>query len=103
MRLLNNGVNGGVTSIDDLKNVQSLQIFPNPATDFVNIQWTSATTKTYQIVIRNISGATVLMDNWNAQNGDNQQVIDVQNWATGVYTLQMTHGKERVVRKIVKR
>jgi hypothetical protein len=99
----NTGLNGGVTAIDDLNNVKSLQIFPNPATDFVKIQWTSTTAKTYQIAVRSITGATVLMENWTAQNGDNQQVIDVQNWSTGVYTLQMTNGNERVMRKIVKR
>jgi hypothetical protein len=99
----NNGLNGGVTAVDDLNNMKSLQVFPNPTTDFVKIQWTSTTAKTYQIVVRNITGASVLMETWTTQNGDNQQVIDVQNWSTGVYTLQMTSGNERVVRKIVKR
>ncbi|MEY4934190.1 MAG: hypothetical protein RIS64_549 [Bacteroidota bacterium] len=99
----NNGFNGGLSALDDLKNIQSLQVFPNPATDFVKVQWTSTATKIYQMAVRNLAGATVLIDTWDAQNGDNQQVIDVQNWATGVYTLQMTNGNERVVRKIVKR
>ena len=96
-------LNGSVTATNDLNMVQSLQIFPNPATDFVKIHWTSAGAKTYQIAVHSMTGATVLIDTWITQNGDNQQIIDIQNWATGVYTLQMIGGNERIVRKIVKR
>jgi Secretion system C-terminal sorting domain len=98
----NNGLNGGVTNSTELTSVQSLQLFPNPASDFVHIQWTSNAAATYQMAVRNATGATILTDTWTAQNGDNQQVIDIQNWAAGVYTLQLTDGKGRVIRKIVK-
>jgi hypothetical protein len=99
----NNNLNGGVTPISEVANMKSLQLFPNPAPDFVHVEWKGAVAKTYQIMVRSVTGATMLMDAWKSQNGDNQQVIDVQNWATGIYILQMTDGKERIMRKIVKK
>ena len=83
-------------STKDLKESGSLQMFPNPVSDVLNIR-TSKTMKTAKIL--DMSGSVIASYNVNDRNFQ----VNVENLASGLYYIQMNFGSSIAVRKFVKR
>lgn len=84
-----------IDAVLSANNVLSLKdqvsIFPNPATDFLNI---GIAGKGYSTLISDISGKTVM------QTAD-QQSLDTSKLTNGVYLLKVTKNGESVVKKFI--
>lgn len=83
------------TSINDLNLNQQVQLFPNPANEFLQIE--SSILFDY-VEVYNYLGQTMI----EGQPGDSNFVIEVKNYAPGVYFVKLIGDEGTVVKKFVK-
>ena len=69
------------TNSMDAPSVSELQIFPNPASDYIHI---SSSNQIEEIVIYNILGSVVCFE----APLTSQVTLDVRSWKTGVYLME---------------
>jgi len=82
------------TGIEDVA-VNQLQIFPNPATDYITVADATAS----RITVSDLSGRVVYQQ---AMTGD-KETIAVSSWAKGIYLVTVQTGNNKTVSKIVKK
>ncbi|MEO0468586.1 MAG: T9SS type A sorting domain-containing protein [Bacteroidota bacterium] len=91
------------TSIDDelSAGIQDWTIFPNPATDVLNIDISLYRSQTIQIQMIDVKGKVLWRKNGEMLNFSQQ--ISLEAFAAGVYLLQVTTEQGRMQKKIVVR
>ncbi len=72
----------------------AVSIFPNPATDQVQIQL-ETTTSDFEVALTNLTGERMLLLK-------NERMIDVSNLAAGVYFIKISTADHAVIQKLVK-
>jgi hypothetical protein len=83
----------GVTSVEEEAGLQSHRIFPNPATEFVNLEinWVGEKADaTLQVV--DATGKQVMANKLSIQKGANRQKLNVNNLAAGKYFVYLENG-----------
>jgi len=75
----------------------SLDIFPNPATNVINLRWKNITNDV-TIDIVNLTGQKLLHKEL---NGNQSIALPVENWTKGVYLIYFRSEKTMSVRKVV--
>ena len=65
-------------------------IYPNPTQDIVNIVG-----KEFSIKVYNITGELIIED-------DNPTIIDLSNYSSGIYTIQILSNNNIIIKKIIK-
>jgi hypothetical protein len=83
----------GIAGIENVKSQPSVSIYPNPATSIVNISTKNATS----IKVINSIGQTIYSSNVNSST----ESIDVSNFATGVYFVEISNHTEKITKKLV--
>lgn len=73
---------------------KSITVYPNPTTDFLNIQ-NDANTAIDKITITDVSGKKVLEQSYTTQ-------VNVQNLPKGMYVLEVFTGQNKETRKFIK-
>ncbi|MEM6317334.1 MAG: reprolysin-like metallopeptidase [Bacteroidota bacterium] len=81
--------------------VEQLTLFPNPATDFVALEWEDNTDNQYQLSIHNQLGQLQLQRQIPAQVGFNKVRILLTHLPTGVYHLALRNGKRTISKDFV--
>lgn len=86
---------------ENLISEESVNIFPNPATSFVNISYVLAGEENVTMGIYNLLGAKVMEMNLGRQlaNGYNQ-TIDISGLTDGLYLLRINAGSTQITEKI---
>ena len=85
---------------NEVVNVQKyLKVQPNPATNFLDVQWKTTNTSQTSIHILNAEGKTV--KTITTQGAVNQQRITLNGLAKGVYMLVLKTGADQQVSKFV--
>lgn len=76
----------------------SMDVYPNPATELLNIRFNSENTGDYNMLLTDISGRIVRNENFNAVEGENNATWDVSGYNSGIYflILQGEQGKSQV-------
>ena len=77
------------------ENENNFTIYPNPASEKINIQLNSENTK---ISIYNSMGQKILNQTTNQKNAE----IPLLNLPEGVYTVEVINGSKSVVKKMIK-
>ena len=91
---------GGVLSVDESEaTAPQLDLFPNPATDQLNIRATGITGTVWMQII-DINGKQVRVEQVTLQNGTVTR--DISGLANGVYLLRLVNEKGAVKKKFVK-
>ncbi len=85
--------------VEELNPVSGLQIYPNPADEFIRIQF-FATNSAQKINITDLNGRLIYQTDLH-QSGETTQEIRVKDWAKGVYILHITDGDKQSTRKII--
>ncbi|MEM8908276.1 MAG: T9SS type A sorting domain-containing protein, partial [Bacteroidota bacterium] len=91
-------VNDQFVDVDEVDLDNKISIFPNPATDIVNIQSTLDEPVT-QVEVYNTLGELMLSDNVHIANG-NQHQVDLSALSTGVYFMNLFVEEQFTTRKI---
>jgi hypothetical protein len=90
-----------ITAIEEnLEDPVKVNIFPNPASDQVNIRFESATDKEILLYLLDSQGRMVMTDKIEAASID--KTIILQDLPAGIYYLRLTKGKLVNVYKVVK-
>lgn len=88
----------GVEEQDQI--VQSLNVFPNPATDDLNVVFTSPVMQNLNIRVINNMGQVVSTQTIERVLGNRMITLNVSAMAAGIYNLEIQNGTQSVVRRI---
>lgn len=69
---------------------KDLQVFPNPATDVVNVQYTSANSRALSCRLFDMTGKEISSKNIVSANGQAIGQVDVRSLAAGTYMLEVS-------------
>ena len=93
---------GICNSVDQFDETE-INVYPNPATSFVNIEVTSDKAQQFNASVVDMMGKTVYVDQFNHDGGTGIYKINVNNLAKGVYFLHLNSENGQSVQKIVVR
>jgi hypothetical protein len=85
---------------EENENFAALTVFPNPATDKVNISFTLAESQNLKVELVTLSGTRIFSENLTAFRGNYSKTLDVTAYARGIYLLKLISDKGSSVRKI---
>jgi hypothetical protein len=85
---------------ENLVKSELLNVFPNPASDLVNVTYVS-TEKESKLSVYDLMGKELLAKNVVSNSGLSQQVLDVSYLAKGTYILMLTSENSRKTQKII--
>ncbi|MGK0139652.1 MAG: hypothetical protein ACI9DJ_003114, partial [Algoriphagus sp.] len=77
-------------------------IYPNPANDFVNLDYSFSTYKIVKVVFYNVLGGRIA--DFKLDSFDKQLRIETRNWDNGIYLYQLIFdGKKLATKKLLVR
>jgi hypothetical protein len=88
-------IQNSTAGIED-NTVNSFNVYPNPATDFVNVSFVNAENVTVTLI--NAVGQTVKVYN----NVNTNTQLSLEGLASGVYVLNADINGQRVIKQIIK-
>ena len=101
--LVSNTLN--VTVITSVRNnssiINSLELYPNPASQNLNINIQSKQNANAQLRIFDVSGKEMFINDIKITKGETLQKIDVSKFAKGIYVIQLTDADGSVIGKFV--
>jgi len=93
---------GIATAVDDAENPSlEFSIYPNPASDMVNITINNITADNAQLSVYNYSGQLIEDRKLNLSAGNQLETINVAKYPTGFYFFQLTTDRGIGVEKVM--
>ena len=87
-------------SVDEIKYNNNIAVYPNPATDEVNIKLLLTQFADVNIELLDLTGKTILSENVSSSVSNNNYVIDVNSVPSGMYIVKVTNGDNVSTSKI---
>jgi hypothetical protein len=84
-----------------LPGISSLNISPNPASEFVMVRAYNSRSQQMQILLSDLTGKNLLTESFVAQKGNIEKPIDVSKMNSGVYFLTMKTAEGSVTQKVL--
>ncbi|MFZ6052756.1 T9SS type A sorting domain-containing protein [Halocola ammonii] len=88
--------------IDEEQHLESIEVYPNPATDFVmlssNVHWKSETT----VTVYNVHGATLKSQKVNLEQNGGEYKVDISQYSSGLYFINVSTKGQYKTFKILK-
>lgn len=78
-----------------------LKLFPNPAKEYVTVELDLKKKKETTVSISDVSGKLMKTLDLGKVSGLQQYKIDVSDWPSGMYVVQLSHGDYRKIEKLV--
>ena len=96
--------NDGTTGISpfEMMGNNTFLLYPNPVTDQLNIQFTSASTEKVKLQIVNMQGRIILQQSISSQSGINYATISVSQLLPGLYFCRLQNGDKPETIKFLK-
>lgn len=92
-----------VSGLRDIElNGINLTLYPNPSSEFINLNFTSSEMQDYKIELTNILGKTIKSEILKQVQGDISYKIDLNNIPQGVYLVSLKTKSSIITRKISK-
>ena len=88
------------SAIKEFDIFNNLTIFPNPASERLNIEFSYNNSDPIELKLITICGKTLHSCILNAKNGKYQNEINLNNYKPGIYFIKLKSEKGRVVRKV---
>jgi hypothetical protein len=79
----------------------AMKIYPNPASDIIQIQIDLKKKRDTKVAITNINGDVVKTFDLGKFSGSVNERIDISEWSSGVYLVRLTSGEYSRVEKLV--
>ncbi|MEI6898501.1 MAG: C10 family peptidase [Bacteroidota bacterium] len=83
------------------KSISGLSIYPNPASQFLNIEFSLNETQLVKLEMISGNGQTLYSETLRSAKGQINKHLDVASWAQGVYMLRITTDKETTSSKVI--
>jgi hypothetical protein len=103
IRVLKSDIGETSANIAEYNTINSVQVYPNPATDFVTVNIVSPIKTSASIKIYNIFGQKVYDSAVNISAGNNPLVINTENLTTGLYIIHVESGNFKTSQKMLKK
>ncbi len=78
-----------------------MNIYPNPASDYINIDFNTNTNNNAQVIITDINGKVIKEENISYEKGFNHRRIDLQDMISGTYFVITKTSKKTDAKKLV--
>jgi hypothetical protein len=88
------------SSINDIVDITSLNVYPNPVSSILNINFNLKQTSEVQVELYNLLGSKMVSDNLNKISGSQQYSMNVGNLPEGIYMMVINAGDNKVARKV---
>ena len=84
-----------------MEDIKELNIYPNPTSDYINVEFTSQNSSDYIIRIISSNGNDVFMKEINNLSGDYKTNIDLSRFSKGNYLIEISNGKDKIYKKLL--
>lgn len=88
-----------LVGIYETKLNRSLKIFPNPASNHVNLSWTSDSQERISVIVSSMTGQQLIRHQ--EDSGNHFVKLDVSGLTAGIYLIEVSNNIEKAYRKIV--
>jgi hypothetical protein len=85
----------------ELAGISSLNIAPNPASEFVMVRASNSKTQQMQLLLNNMAGVNLYNETFTAQKGSIEKSIDVSNLNAGMYFLTVKTAEGKATQKVI--
>jgi hypothetical protein len=92
----------GNVSTKGLDKITSLNVTPNPATDYVMVSWNNDINQNIELNMSNISGKIVYHETLNLKKGNFEKAIPVFELSNGMYFLTLSTPEGKITTKVIK-
>lgn len=90
--------------IEHVNGIESLNLFPNPATNLLNMEFFTISNSQVTAEVIDILGKVVITHNFNAEEGFNSGMVNVQNLNSGIYFMKLRQdGQETISKFMIKK
>jgi len=89
------------TEVDELASNLNFSIYPNPSNGLYNFTYTGE--QALNVELYDVNGKVIYSKKINGTSSKEIGVIDIKNYADGIYMLVLTKGSERITKRIVKK
>ncbi len=101
IKILKTDVGTTSNNISEYNTINSVSIYPNPASDFVTVLISSPVNAKASVSIMNILGQVVASQNVDVKMGATYTTLNVENLPSGIYILNVEAGKYRNSQKLI--
>ncbi len=102
IRVLKSHIGETSADISEYNTINSVQVYPNPTSDFVTLNIVSPIKTDANVSIFNILGKKVYNATHSVSGGNNSFNIDINSFATGLYVIQVEAANFKSSQKILK-
>lgn len=93
--------NSMVNVDDNEKFIENISVYPNPTSDYINIEFLKSFSDKVSIKMYDVSGKTVYSSEIEKVTENDISAIDVSEFSTGVYTMQIISSLSSYEKKII--
>lgn len=90
-----------VVGIDEISILSDLNVYPNPTSDILNVNFTLLQSSKIQLSIVNQLGQTIITQQVTGNTAQNTVQLDLSNLATGLYQLEFVVDGKTAVQKLI--
>jgi len=90
-----------VNIIDEMNTPETMVVYPNPAHGTVKLDYNSALDGRMQLIIREITGKTVMSKSLELNKGLNHQELDLSGFAKGLYFIELQGNGQVLQQKLI--
>ncbi|NOX86528.1 MAG: T9SS type A sorting domain-containing protein [Chlorobi bacterium] len=94
---------GAITSVKEINHSVFVSVYPNPATDHLNVMVKGAGSDKVTLRLSNTLSSVILDKTYTTGSEDFRTTLNISNLPSGIYFLQIESGSFTTVKKIVKR
>ncbi len=91
----------GTMEVDEIKTINKLDVFPNPATDHIEIHAELENRTPVIIHISSMRGDLVIEKIYESDNGSFEETLNIENLNDGIYVLSFMTNNDVEIRKII--
>ena len=92
---------GGTTEINENSGLQDVSIYPNPATDMINVALSSENDQNVNFKIIDMTGKVIMAESANHSAGSSTYQFSVNNLAKGFYFMNIETNSGKTIRKFI--
>lgn len=89
-------------SVNDLSDLQLFSIYPNPASDFIQVELDGFGNDDFELAITDINGKVLKRQTFKSHSGRQIEKIDVENLPSGMYFIKVVHEHKVWTRQFVR-
>jgi hypothetical protein len=85
----------------ETQNLSALVVYPNPASELVNLAFESMKEGDYNLILSDLTGRAFIAIDGYASTGVNTRMLETQNLTSGTYIIRLTMNEESHTFKVV--